>query len=306
MSGDEEGALPKRQTQTYLRSLFQERGLKPKKKLGQSFLVDLNLIDFVVKQAGLTRDDMVLEVGTGTGSLTAKLAEHAGAVLSVEVDRDFHALAKETLGPPAHVQLLLSDILKNKNQLNPEALGPLSDGWRRFNEQGGKRLKLVSNLPYVVATPVLANLLLSDLPFERMVVTVQWEIAERLVAWPGTKDYGALTVLVQSLTDVEMLRKLQPAVFWPRPQVSSAIVRIWPRAKKRAQIRDVQRFREFLRDLYAHRRKNLRGALISLPGKSFDKTEVDRKLSGLGIDGNARAETLDRHVHLRLCEVFTP
>ncbi len=302
----EEGAVPKRQTQTYLRSLFQERGLKPKNKLGQNFLVDLNLIDYVVKQAELTREDMVLEVGTGTGSLTAKLAEHAGAVLSVEVDRDFHTLAKETLGPPAHVQLLLSDILKNKNQLNPEAIGPLCDGWRRFGEQGGKHLKLVSNLPYVVATPVLANFLLSDLTFERMVVTVQWEIAERLVAWPGTKDYGALTVLVQSLADVELLRKLQPAVFWPRPQVSSAIVRIWPRAKKRAQIRDVQRFREFLRDLYSHRRKNLRGALVSLPGKPFDKTEVDRKLSELGIDGNARAETLDRHVHLRLCEAFTP
>ncbi|MCI0378782.1 MAG: 16S rRNA (adenine(1518)-N(6)/adenine(1519)-N(6))-dimethyltransferase RsmA [Gemmataceae bacterium] len=298
--------MPKRQTQTYLRSLFQERGLKPKNKLGQNFLVDLNLIDYVVKQAELTREDMVLEVGTGTGSLTAKLAEHAGAVLSVEVDRDFHTLAKETLGPPAHVQLLLSDILKNKNQLNPEAIGPLCDGWRRFGEQGGKHLKLVSNLPYVVATPVLANFLLSDLTFERMVVTVQWEIAERLVAWPGTKDYGALTVLVQSLADVELLRKLQPAVFWPRPQVSSAIVRIWPRAKKRAQIRDVQRFREFLRDLYSHRRKNLRGALVSLPGKPFDKTEVDRKLSELGIDGNARAETLDRHVHLRLCEAFTP
>ncbi|MCI0641692.1 MAG: 16S rRNA (adenine(1518)-N(6)/adenine(1519)-N(6))-dimethyltransferase RsmA [Gemmataceae bacterium] len=297
--------MPKRQTQTFLRALFRERGLKPKNKLGQSFLVDLNLIDYIVKQAELTRDDMVLEVGAGTGSLTAQLAQHAGAVLSVEVDRDFYALARETLGPPAHVQLVLSDILKNKNQLNPQAVTPLADGWRRFGEQGGKHLKLVSNLPYAVATPVLANLLLSDLPFERLVVTVQWEIAERLVAWPGTKNFGALTVLVQSLADVELLRKLQPAVFWPRPQVSSAIVRIWPRAKKRAQIRNVQRFREFLRDLYAHRRKNLRGALVNLPDKPFDKSEVDRKLAELGIDGNSRAETLDRHVHLRLCDAFS-
>jgi 16S rRNA (adenine1518-N6/adenine1519-N6)-dimethyltransferase len=244
---------------------------------------------------------MVLEVGTGTGSLSAALADQAGAVLSVEIDASFHALVQETLGHHAHVQFFHGDILKNKNHLNPAVLEILRAGLRRFQ---GNHLKLVANLPYAVATPVLSNLILSDLPVERMVVTVQWEIAQRLMAAPGGKDYGALAILMQSLADIELLRKLPPTVFWPRPQVGSAIIRIWPRADKRSQVPDPVRFRHFLRDLYAHRRKNLRGGLLSFPDNRWDKAEVDRKLAELGLDGNCRAETLDRYTHLRLCAVF--
>jgi 16S rRNA (adenine1518-N6/adenine1519-N6)-dimethyltransferase len=292
---------PVRQTQTYLRRLFEERGLRPKNKLGQNFLVDLNLIDFIVEHAELTRNDMVLEIGTGTGSLTAALADLAGAVLSVEIDLTFHEIVQETLGRHTHVQFFHGDILKNKNHLNPHVLDKLKGGLTRF---AGKKLKLVANLPYAVATPVISNFMLTELPFERMVVTVQWEIAERLMAEPGSKEYGALAILMQSLADIELLRRLPPAVFWPRPKVASAIVRIWPRAEKRALIADPMRWRIFLRDLYAHRRKNLRGALLSFPGKPLDKPEIDRRLAGLGIDGNCRAETLDRHEHLRLCAAF--
>ena len=293
-----------RQTQSYLRSLFAERGLKPKNKLGQNFLIDLNLIDFVVKNAELTRQDLVLEIGTGTGGLTAAMSEHAGAVLSVEIDPSFHALASDNLQGRGHVRLLRTDVLRNKNRLNPQVIDALTEGWQRFQAEGGAKLKLVANLPYAVATPVISNFLLTELPFERMVVTVQWEIAERLIARPGTKDYGSLAILVQSLTDVELLRKLPPAVFWPRPQVSSAIVRIRPNAEKRAQVGNIQAFREFLRDLYAHRRKNLRGGLAGFAGHPWDKEEVDRRLAGLGIDGAVRAETLDRETHLKLAEAF--
>ena len=162
----------------------------------------------------------------------------------------------------------------------------------------------MANLPYAVAVPVIGNFLISSLAFERMVVTVQWEIAERLLAEPGSKDYGALTVLVQSLAAVSLVRKLPPAVFWPRPQVASAIVLIRPEAEKRARVGDVLRFRHFLRDLYVHRRKNLRGGLAGLPSGRRDKAEVDQKLAQLGIDGTLRAETLDVEQHLRLCEMF--
>jgi 16S rRNA (adenine1518-N6/adenine1519-N6)-dimethyltransferase len=165
-------------------------------------------------------------------------------------------------------------------------------------------LKLIANLPYAVATPVISNFLLTELPFERMVVTVQWEIAERLLAAPGNKDYGALAVLVQSVADVSLVRKLAPSVFWPRPEVESAIVLIRPNAEKRAHVGDVHRFRVFLRDLYAHRRKNLRGGLVSLAGREFSKEHVDGKLAELALDGRARAETLDVEQHLRLCAVF--
>jgi 16S rRNA (adenine1518-N6/adenine1519-N6)-dimethyltransferase len=290
-----------RQTLSYLRNLFAERGIKPKNKLGQNFLIDLNLLDLLLRSAELTRDDLVLEVGSGTGSLTARLVEQAGAVVSVEIDPAFAALTEEAVTQRERIAFVHHDILKNKNELNPETLRTVEKLGQRW---GVQHIKLVSNLPYAVAVPVVTNLLLCDLAIERMVVTVQWEIAERLLAAPATKDYGALTVLVQSLADVELIRRLSPKVFWPRPLVDSAIVRIRPNAAKRRHVGDPVRFRAFLRDLYVHRRKNLRGALASLPSRDFSKSEVDARLAEMGLDGSLRAEVLDVEQHLRLCERF--
>jgi 16S rRNA (adenine1518-N6/adenine1519-N6)-dimethyltransferase len=290
-----------RQTLSYLRNLFAERGIKPKNKLGQNFLIDLNLLELLLRSAELARDDLVLEVGSGTGSLTARLIEQAGAVVSVEIDPAFAALTEESVTERERIAFLHHDILKNKNKLSPEVLRAVAELGQRW---GTQRVKLVSNLPYAVAVPVLTNLLLCELAVERMVVTVQWEIAERLLAAPATKDYGALTVLVQSLADVELIRRLSPKVFWPRPLVDSAIVRIQPNAAKRRHVGDPTRFRVFLRDLYVHRRKNLRGALASLPKRDLSKSEVDTSLAEIGIDGSLRAEVLDVEQHLRLCEQF--
>jgi 16S rRNA (adenine1518-N6/adenine1519-N6)-dimethyltransferase len=294
-----------RQTVSFLQQLFRERGIRPKNKLGQSFLIDLNLIDLMVRSAELTAEDLTLEIGSGTGSLTARLVDAAGAVLSVEIDPSFHALVTELLGYRQRLVLLHSDVLKNKNQTHPRVLQALAELRER---SGCRRLKLVANLPFAVATPVLSNFLLSDLPFERMVVTVQWEIAERLLARPGTKEFGALAVMVQSVADVELLRRLGRSVFFPRPMVDSAILRISPSGNKRAalvnRLGEVLRLRRFLRDLYTQRRKNLRGALSGLPSGRRDKAEVDLKLAELGIDSARRAETLDLEQHLLLCEAF--
>src|SRR5262249_40301318 len=241
-------------------------------------------------------------IGSGTGSLTARLSEQARAVISVEVDPAFHALACEALADRRNVLLLRADILAGKNELAPEVLRAIAEVQQR---SGSARLKLVGNLPYAVATPVVSNFLLSDFCFERMVVMVQSEIAQRLLARPGTKDYGALAVLVQSLADVEAVRRrVPPEVFWPRPRVASAIVCVRPSVKKRTQVGDVVRFRRFLRDLYTRRRKNLRGALSSIPNGRREKVEVDRKLAELGLDGTCRAEELNVEQHLRLCEMF--
>jgi 16S rRNA (adenine1518-N6/adenine1519-N6)-dimethyltransferase len=290
-----------RQTLSYLRNLFDERGIRPKNKLGQNFLIDLNLLDVLLREADLSPADLVLEVGSGTGSLTVRLAEQAGAVVSVELDPNFARLVEEAVEGRGNVSLLHADVLRNKNELNPTVLEAMRNSAERA---GTTRMKLVSNLPYAVAVPVVSNLLLSNVPIERMVVTVQWEIAERLMAVPGTKDYGALAVLVQSLAEVTLVRKLPPAVFWPRPQVDSAIVCIRPDAVRREHVGDALRFRTFLRDLYAHRRKNLRGGLLALPGKRFSKEEVDRRLAELDVPGTSRAEALDLEQHLRLCQAF--
>jgi 16S rRNA (adenine1518-N6/adenine1519-N6)-dimethyltransferase len=292
-----------RQTLSYLRSVFQAHGIHPKSKLGQNFLIDLNLLDVVVQSAELTKDDLALEVGSGTGGLTTRLVELAGAVLSVEIDPAFYQLTGETIRESERVVLLNADVLSTKNLLNPE----VTDALVRLRESSGsKQLKLVANLPYAVATPVISNFLLTDFPFERMVVMVQLEIAERLAATPSTKDYGSLAVLVQSLASVEILRRLPPAVFFPRPEVDSAIVCIRPDAVKRKRIGDVQKLRHFLRDLYTHRRKNLRGALGGFHGRPFSKPEIDAKLAELGIDGTVRAESLDLEQHHRLCAAFSP
>lgn len=288
---------PNRPTQSYLKALLQERGLRPRNKLGQNFLVDLNLMDVIIEHAELSHDDLVLEIGTGTGGLSERLAERAGAVLSVEIDRDLHEVAKERFGHLSHLKFIQADILHGKNHLHPEVLAALKNGWQTGQF---KNIKLIANLPYAVATPAISNLLLSPFPIERMVVTVQWEIAERFMGLPGTADYGALTVLMQTLADVELVRKLPPSVFWPKPAVDSAIVRIKPSAERKASFADPQEFRYFLRDLYTHRRKNLRGALAALPALFRDKAKVDSLLESLQISGSSRAEDLDLASHRRL------
>jgi 16S rRNA (adenine1518-N6/adenine1519-N6)-dimethyltransferase len=292
---------PPRQTLGYIRDRLAERGIGLKSKLGQNFLIDLNLIDVIVSAAELSRDDLVLEVGCGTGSLTARLVEQAGAVLGVEIDPDLFPLVSDLLDRHTNLRLLHADALRRKNELNPAIFTALDELRSQF---GGSRLKLVANLPYAVATPVIANLLISDHSVERMVVTVQWEIAERLTAAPNTSEYAALAVLTSSLAEVRVLRRLPPNVFWPRPQVESAIVEIRPDPAKRANVGDVAAFRNFLRDLYVHKRKSLRAALIGWPHGRKDKDAVDRLLADLRLPGTTRAQELDPDQHLRLCRAF--
>jgi 16S rRNA (adenine1518-N6/adenine1519-N6)-dimethyltransferase len=303
MSDDARTEKLPRQTLSYLRGLLAERGIEPKTKLGQNFLIDLNVLDLVVRTAELSREDCVLEVGSGTGTLTGRLAEVAGAVVTVDVDPAFHALTRELMQRHLNVRALHADALRTKNELNPVVLAAFDEQLAKFK---CTRRKLVANLPYVVATPVIANLLIGERPIDLIVTMVQWEIAERMTAQPGTSQYSSLAVLVQAVADVTVVRKVAPSVFWPRPQVDSAIVKIVPNAEKRARVGNVAKFRVFLRDLYSHRRKNLRGALAGWPSGRREKPEVDRKLAELGIDGSLRAEDLSIDDHLRLCAVFSP
>ena len=277
--------------------------MEAKSKLGQNFLIDLNLLGVIVRTAELSRDDAVLEVGTGTGSLTAQLAQQAGAVCTVEIDTALAPIARQVIGERENVRFVFGDCLAGKNELNPDMLAAWDD--LALSHHCSRR-KLVANLPYVIATPLISNLLIARSDIERMVVMVQWEIAERMRATPSTKAYNALSVLVQSVADVEVVRKVLPTNFHPRPKVDSAIVLIRPNVAKRALVGDVPRFRAFLRDLYVHRRKNLRQALSTWPSGRKDKADVDAKLASLGIDGTLRSETLDLEQHHRLCNAFMP
>src|SRR6185295_11188486 len=204
------------QTTTFLINRFKNVGIQPNNRHGQNFLIDLNLQRLIVDSANLDARDVVLEVGTGTGSLTALIAERAAAVVSVELDPQLHQLASEELYGFQNVTLLKQDALKNKNNFDPRVLEALH---QRLDEHRHSRLKLVANLPYSIATPVVSNLLASSRPPASMTVTIQKEVADRLTARPSTKDYGALSIWIQCQCRAQVLRTLPPSVFWPRPKV---------------------------------------------------------------------------------------
>ena len=298
-----------RQTVSYLSKRLTEAGLRPVSRFGQNFLVDLNLVDLIARSGELTSNDVVLEIGTGVGSLTSRLAEAAGAVLSVEIDRNLHALASRELADRPNVKLIQGDALRNKNSLRSDIFELVAEAMQRLGPES--RFKMVANLPYNVATPILSNLARStharppqpstpsDLPLDtplrphRMVATIQKELADRMVAAPGTKDYGALSVWLQSLCEIEIVRVLPPSVFWPRPKVHSAIVRIDPIASKYDQITDLDYFHQTVRALFFHRRKFLRSVVVSAMKGRMDKANVDEVLGRLGFDGETRAEALE-------------
>jgi 16S rRNA (adenine1518-N6/adenine1519-N6)-dimethyltransferase len=281
---------PLRQTRSHLMALFQQEGLHPRGDLGQNFLIDLNLLESIVSEAELGFEDVVLEVGAGTGGLTTFLAAEAGAVVSVEFDPNMYRLANEAVSHLPDVTLLNCDALKSKHQLNPLIIEAVS---RELAAEPGRRLKLVANLPYHIGTPVIANLLASNFPVERMVVTIQFELAQRLMARPHTSDYSALSVFLQSQCRIKLVHKLGPSVFWPRPDVDSAIVRIDPDPVASARIHDRGEFQVFLRDLFTQRRKVLRGVLAQNFKGRLTKPAIDAILAELQLTGEMRAEELD-------------
>lgn len=292
--------MPPRQTARYLMRRFEEAGVRPEQRHGQNFLIDLNLVEFLVRHAQIQPDEVVLEVGTGTGSLTALLAQAAAAVVSVEIDPRMHAMAAPQLAACGNVTLLLQDALANKNRLDDAVLTTIAE---RITETGARGFKLAANLPYNVATPILSNLLAGpQLPIS-MTATIQKEVADRIVAGPGSKDYGSLSIWMQALADVEMLRVLPPTVFWPRPQVDSAILQIRPNATKRAGVGDVGFFHQFVRGVFLHRRKHLRGVLASLLKPWLDKPAIDELLTAREIALDARAEQLDVPAMIALAKV---
>jgi 16S rRNA (adenine1518-N6/adenine1519-N6)-dimethyltransferase len=288
-----------RQTQSFLIQRFQEAGIHPETRHGQNFLIDLNLLDLLVRKANLGPQDVVLEVGTGLGSLTARMAQLAAAVVTVEIDPNLYQLASEELGGLGNVTMLQQDALKNKNTLHSAVLEAVRE---KMAAHPGSYFKLVSNLPYNVATPILSNLLTADpLPLS-LTATIQKELADRIVAPPGNKDYSALSIWMQALCAVEIVREMPPQVFWPRPKVFSAMIHIIPHPGKRAEIRDVEFFHTFVRTLFLHRRKFLRGSLATGFKDQLDKAAIDEILASFGFPIDVRAEQLDVKTLISLAE----
>jgi 16S rRNA (adenine1518-N6/adenine1519-N6)-dimethyltransferase len=289
-----------RQTASFLIRRFREVGLRPHARHGQNFLVDLNLLDLLERTADVSGRDVVLEIGTGTASLTVRLARHAAAVVTVEIDQHLFQLASEELIDFENVTMLHQDALKNKNNLHPNLMAAVR---KAMEAMPTCRLKLVANLPYNIATPIISNLLTAEfVPFS-MTVTIQKELADRITAKPSTKDYSALSIWIQSLCDVELIRVMPPSAFWPRPKVHSAILHIIPQDEKRQRIPDLDFFHSFVRSMFLHRRKFLRSVVRSAFKDRLEKPDVDEILEKLALTNDSRAEQLDIATMLALCEL---
>ena len=291
-----------RQTSTFLKQRMEEAGIRPVSKFGQNFLIDLNLVNMISDSANLTEQDVALEVGTGTGSLTGLIAQKAGRVITVEIDQNLWQLAQEELAGFSNITFLQQDALRNKNNLNPILVDTIRQA---MSEIEGAQLKLVANLPYNIATPLISNLLtLDEFVPTSMTVTIQKELAERIVARPGTKDFGALSLWIQAQCNPEIVRIMSPKVFWPRPKVDSAIIHIETDTAKRNRIPDLAYYHHFVRSLFIHRRKLLRGVLVSVFKNELSKHDIDTVLEGINLTGSIRAEQLAVPVIFELCERF--
>lgn len=304
---DPAAAKAARQTTAYLKRLFGEVGFSIDARRGQNFLVDLNLLDLLERTAEIEPDDIVLEVGSGTAALTERLSRAAFRVVTVEIDPRLATLARDRLIDCENVDLIEGDVLAGKHRLSPAVLAALdaAEAGRQAAGQTGRFL-LVANLPYCVATPVISNLLLVR-PFAAAVVTVQREMAERMNASPGSSSYNALSVWVGAQCRGQIVRVLPPSAFWPRPKIDSAIVRLDLEPERRRRIGGLADFHAFVRDIFCHRRKLLRGVLIRLAGGKQQPAavaRVDTLYQRFGFDRSIRAEEIDPDTFVRLQQEF--
>ena len=270
-----------------VKRLVQRYGLRLLRKLGQNFLIDERVIDFIVESAELTPDDRVVEIGCGMGNLTRKIAETGAHVLACEVDVRIATVAIEELEDMPNVRIIVRDALDGKGGLS----APLREGIDELLADGG-RLKVVSNLPYCISTPVITTLVEGDLPVERQVLTVQKEVGERLIAKPGTKPYSYLGVTVQLHCETELLKDIAPSAFWPRPEVRSAIVRVRPRADVSIDADTLRGFKMLAKAIFNSRRKTLLNSLGQVGGIVADRDAFLAAFDKLGLEPKVRGERL--------------
>ena len=251
------------QTKREIQELLSAAGVSPNRRLGQHFLVDLNLMRLLVDSARIGPGDVVLEIGAGTGSLTEALAEQAGPVITVELDRTLAGIVQSQLADAENVQIINADILSGKGIINPAVADAVTEAQARLRSiapiQG--RVLLVSNLPYDVASSVMINLVKGPVTVDAMFVTIQKEVAERMTARPGSRDYGTLSIFLQATGEVETLRRLKPSVFWPPPAVDSAMIRYVRDRNKTRRILDMDLFGAVISLFIGHRRKMLRACI---------------------------------------------
>ncbi len=260
------------------------------KKFGQNFLIDEHVLRKIIAASEITEDDMVLEIGPGIGTMTQYLAEAAGRVTAVEIDKKLIPILRETLAAYDNVEILNEDILKvDIARLTEE-------------KNGGKPIKVVANLPYYITTPIIMGLLENRVPVKSITVMVQKEVALRMQAQPGKKDYGALSLAVQYYCEPYIAANVPPNCFIPRPKVGSAVIRLTAHEKPPVAVADEKMMFRVIRASFNQRRKTLVNGLYNSPELDFSKEEIQNALEKLGVSAGVRGEMLTLEQFARLTD----
>lgn len=257
---------------------LKEHGISAKKRYGQNFLIDRRILDRIIAGSEITKDDTVLEIGPGIGTMTQALCEAAGRVIAVEIDKDMIPILEENLSDYDNYSIINEDVLKL--DLN-KAMG-----------EEKKRIKVAANLPYYITTPIIMQLLESGLSIESITVMVQKEVADRMQAKPGGKDYGALTLAVQYRSEAEVISNVPPNCFIPRPGVDSAVIRLRCYAEPPVKAKDEKKLFAVIKAAFAQRRKTLANALKNAPQLNLSREKVEQTLTQMGLTADIRGEKL--------------
>lgn len=274
-------------------AVLKKYGFSFRKKYGQNFLIDESVLEGIIDTAEITKDDFVLEIGPGIGTLTQYLATYAGRVCAVEIDRALLPILEDTLSGWDNVTVLNADILKTDIRAIAE------------KENGGAPLKVCANLPYYITTPILMGLFESGAPFSQLTVMVQKEVAERMIAQPGSKTYGALSLAVRYYTDPEISFIVEPESFMPRPKVESAIVHMKRHSTPPVSVKDEKMLFDVIRASFNERRKTLQNGIANYAGFSYSKEQVGEALDKCGLERTVRGEKLSLEEFARLADVLS-
>lgn len=274
-------------------SILKKYDIHFQKKYGQNFLIDTHVLEKIIRAAEITGDDFVMEIGPGIGTMTQYLCENAREVLAVEIDRNLLPVLQETLSDYQNVTVLNEDILKMD-------IGRIAEEYN-----GGKPIKVVANLPYYITTPIIMELFESHVPLESITVMVQKEVADRMQAGPGTKEYGALSLAVQYYAEAEIAANVPQNCFMPRPNVGSAVIRLICHKENPIKVLDEKFMFRLIRASFNQRRKTLQNGLCNDMGLSLKKEDVRDALEQMSLPPEVRGERLSLQEFAKLSDLLS-
>ncbi len=273
-------------------AVLQKYNFNFQKKFGQNFLIDTHVLEKIIDAAGITKEDFVLEIGPGIGTMTQYLCENAREVVAVEIDKKLIPILEDTLSEYDNVTILNEDILKvDINKLAEE-------------KNGGKPIKVVANLPYYITTPIIMGLFESNVPLDSITIMVQKEVADRMQVGPGTKDYGALSLAVQYYAKPQIAANVPPNCFMPRPNVGSAVITLKRYEKPPVEVEDAKLMFRIIRASFNQRRKTLVNGLNNSPEISLSKEVIAQAIEKLGVSPSIRGEALTLEQFARLSNLI--